>query len=240
MKLAATVLASYGPTLGFALVQLDWSFSTTPSGGLNDITFPINMANTSHQSGYYFAQQFNFDNVQDVGYTGLQPRPDSNGNSIVHAAFSSFQNGTTTSHPNCSNGADGGPGVSCAVDIQGDYSHTYNCVVQNTGGTTWRGTLVDTVTGQSNVIGEWTLPSGSGKLKGSQVGFVEYYPWNIPSPPPCSSLPKTEVTFYYPTTNTSGAVNGTIPRFYETGNCVGQVGYSASRGSSSWTIEVGF
>ncbi|KAI9236265.1 MAG: hypothetical protein BYD32DRAFT_462679 [Podila humilis] len=61
--------------------------------------------------------QFNFKNVSRVGYTGLQSRSDSNGTSIVHAAFSSFQNGTTSAHRNYHNGADSGPGVSCAVDI---------------------------------------------------------------------------------------------------------------------------
>ncbi|KAI1501793.1 hypothetical protein F5X99DRAFT_418368 [Biscogniauxia marginata] len=240
MKFTAAVLASCGPTLSFALVGLDWSFDTTPSGGLNDVTFPMNIAHAPHESGFYFAQQFNFENVENVGYTGLQPREDSSGNSIVHAAFSSFQGGTTTGHPNCHDGADGGSGVSCAVDIHGDYSHTYNCVVENTGGTTWRGTLVDTVTGESNVIGEWTLPSGSGKLKGSQLGFVEYYPWNGQPSHTCDSLPKTEVTFYYPTTKTSGAGYGKIPDVYEYGDCVGKAGYSSSQGSSSWTIEVGF
>lgn len=44
---------------------------------MNDITFSLNIANVPHKGGFYFAQQFNFKNVSRVGYTGLQPRPDS-------------------------------------------------------------------------------------------------------------------------------------------------------------------
>ncbi|KAF9316423.1 hypothetical protein BG003_002006 [Podila horticola] len=157
------------------------------------------MAKAPHKSGFYFAQQFSFNNVTIIGYTGLQPREDKNGASIVHAAFSSFQGGTTTKHPNCYLGADNGPGVSCAVDINGDYSHTYNLVVENTEGTTWRGTMVDTVMGNATVVGEWTLPEGARKIVNGQVGFVEYYTWNGQRSHTCESLPFTEAIFYNPT-----------------------------------------
>ncbi|KAF9135054.1 hypothetical protein BGW39_004930 [Mortierella sp. 14UC] len=136
---------------------------------------------------------------------------DSSGNSIIHAAFSSFQGGTTPTHPNCQPGADGAPGVSCAVEIQGDYSHTYNLVVENIGGTTWRGSLVDTVTSVATVVGEWTLPKGSGKIANEQVGFVEYF---NPSST-CNSQPFTEATFYNPTSKTSGASEGKITSVYD-------------------------
>ncbi|KAF9083218.1 hypothetical protein BGX29_009824 [Mortierella sp. GBA35] len=241
MKLtAAAVLASCAPSLGFALVGNEWKFDSAPSGGLNDVTFPFNIANAPHQMGFYFAQQFNFKNVAEVGYTGLQPRSDSNGNSVVHAAFSSFQDGTTSDHPNCSDGADGGPGVSCFVDINGDYSHTYNLVVENTSGTTWRGTLVDSVTGDSTVVGEWTLPYGSGKLVNGQVGFVEYYIWNGQPSHTCNSLPFTEATFYNPTSKTSGASGGKITSVYEYGDCVSKAGYSTTTVSGGYDIKVGF
>lgn len=200
MKLTtAAVLALCMYPLAFAFVGNDWAFDSAPLDGLNDITFPFNMAKAPHKSGFYFAQQFSFNNVTIIGYTGLQPREDKNGASIVHAAFSSFQGGTTTKHPNCYLGADNGPGVSCAVDINGDYSHTYNLVVENTEGTTWRGTMVDTVTGNATVVGEWTLPEGARKIVNGQVGFVEYYTWNGQRSHTCESLPFTEAIFYNPT-----------------------------------------
>ncbi|KAG0198441.1 hypothetical protein BGX28_008154 [Mortierella sp. GBA30] len=241
MKLtAAAVLVLCAPSLGFALVGNGWKFNNAPADGLNDVTFPFSIANAPHKSGFYFAQQFNFKNVKEVGYTGLQPRPDSRGNSIVHAAFSSFQGGTTSKHPNCHSGADGGPGVSCAVDIKGDYNHTYNLVVENTRGTTWRGTLVDTVTGRSTVVGEWTLPSGAGKLVNGQVGFVEYYTWNGQPSHTCDSLPFTKAIFYDPTSKTQGASGGKITSVYEYGDCIGKANYFAKQVAGGYDIKVGF
>jgi hypothetical protein len=236
----AAVLAACAPSVAFGLVGNNWSFRKTPAQGLNDITFPFNIAKAPHQSGYYYAQQFNFLNVENVGYTGLQPRPNAKGHQIVHAAFSSFQSGTTSKHPNCSNGADGGAGVSCAVEINGDYSHTYNLVVENTKGTTWRGSLGDTKTKKSTVVGEWTLPSGSGKIVGNQVGFVEYYPWNSQASHTCGSLPWTESVFYNPTTKTKGASGGAVTSVYEYGDCIGKAGYKLRKVSGGYDITVGF
>ncbi|GJJ74921.1 hypothetical protein EMPS_07279 [Entomortierella parvispora] len=241
MKLsAAALLALCAPSLAFGLVGNDWSFKTAPADGLNDITFPFNMAKAPTTSGFYFAQQFNFHNVTDVGYTGLQPRPNANGKNVVHAAFSSFQAGTTTRHRNCYQGADGGPGVSCAIDVPGDYNHTYNIEVRNIGRTTWRGTMTDMVTKRSYVIGEWTLPAGAGKLVNGQVGFVEYYIWNGQPSHTCDSLPKTEAIFYNPTSRTRGASGGAVTKVYEYGDCIGKAGYNLKKLSNGYDIKVGF
>jgi hypothetical protein len=226
--------------LGSALVGNDWSIEDVPDAGLQDITFPFNMAKAPHVTGYYFAQQYSFVNVDQIGYTGLQPREDKDGQSIVHGVFSSFQGGTTSDHPNCSEGADGGPGVSCAVEIVGDYSHTYHCVVENIGDTTWRGSLVDTVTGESVVIGLWSLPAGAGGIQASQGGFVEYYPWNDGKEHGCETLPWTEATFGSPFSSTKSAGNGSITSVYEYGGCEGKAGFSKEETSDGWDIKVGF
>jgi hypothetical protein len=131
------------PTLAMGLVGITWSVTNVPSSGLTDITFPFSIANSPHKTGYYFAQQFNFNGQSDVGYTGLQPRPDSNGKPVIHAAFSSFINGTTTTDSNCRPGADGGPGVSCSVEFSAPYKDAYQLVVRNTQGTKWDGAVVD-------------------------------------------------------------------------------------------------
>ncbi|KAK3196270.1 hypothetical protein K4F52_000650 [Lecanicillium sp. MT-2017a] len=242
MHLSIGVVAAIAPFLGVAqgLVGVNWNFPNDKSGGLNDVTFGFNMANAEHESGYYYAQQFNFDGVKDVGYTGVQPRADKNGKSIVHAVFSSFVAGTKSTSATCHDGADGGAGVSCALDFEGDYSHTYNNVIENVGGTTWRGTIVDTVTGTSRVIGEWTLPSGAGAMKTHQLGFVEYYPWNAQPSHSCASLPKTQVAFYNPTSKTSGAGQGKVSKPYEYGDCKGEVAFSTSNISGGVTCQVGF
>ncbi|EFY84314.1 hypothetical protein J3459_016971 [Metarhizium acridum] len=239
MKYSLTALAVLAPELGSALVGNSWSFTGQPAGGLKDVTFPFNMAGASHTSGYYFAQQFNFYGVDSVGYCGIQNRPNKNGKSIVHGVFSSFQKGATTSDPNCHAGADGGPGVSCAVDFEGDYGVTYNIVVENAGGTKWKGTAVNTATGKSVHIGSWTLPTSAKGIRSSQVGFVEYYPWNSGSHK-CSDLPKTSVTMFNPTSRTAGAGTGSIGKPYEYGDCVGKVNFSTTKVTGGYKITVGF
>ncbi|KAF9316369.1 hypothetical protein BG003_002052 [Podila horticola] len=96
---AAAVLASCTPSLGFALDGSGWSIAKVPSVGLSDVTFPFNITNAPHKTGYFFAQQFNFNGQSNNGYTGLQPRPDSGGKPIIHAVSTSFVAGTTTNDP---------------------------------------------------------------------------------------------------------------------------------------------
>ncbi|KAH7235299.1 hypothetical protein BKA59DRAFT_495909 [Fusarium tricinctum] len=216
-------------------------FTTAPSTGLNDITFPMRMQGTPRASGHYFAQQFGFKGINDIGYTGLQPRPDKDGKQVIHAVFSSFQKGTTSQHKNCYSGADGGPGVSCAIDIFGDYSHLYHLTVRNIGGTTWRGTLTDTVTGKSNVIGEYKLPSSARKLKNGEAGFFEYYEWNDgTSNHNCKTQPLSRVFIGNPTSKTPGASGSAITKVYEEGECVKKLGLKATKTAKGYQIQAGF
>ncbi|KAG0268173.1 hypothetical protein DFQ27_007404 [Actinomortierella ambigua] len=177
-------------------------------------------------------------NIPNVGYTGLQPQLDVNGNSVIRGVFSSFQNGTTSSHPNCSPGADYGPGVSCGFIFPADYNHTINMVVENIGNTTWRSTAVDTVTNAATEIGTWTLPSEAGGILDWQLGFVEYF---LGLPDGCSTLPFTEVTMFNPTSRTPGAIGGLISTVYEKpGTCAGKDNYSNSVVPGGRDIKVGF
>ncbi|KAG9069633.1 hypothetical protein KI688_010537 [Linnemannia hyalina] len=236
---AVAVLVLYAPSVVFALVGISWNATDGPSYGLKDVTFPFSISQTPHKSGYYFAQQFGFIGQSDVGYAGLQPRPDSGGKPIIHAVFSSFASGTTTNDPNCAPGADGGPGVSCSVEFSAPYSNGFNLVVQNTVGTTWMGTSVDTTTGSRVHVGTWTLPSGTQGIANSQVGFVEYYLWNDGQQHACSSLPYTWVTFGTPTSTTSG-VNFGLSNAFEYGDCVGKVAFKNPRTSGGVQVQIGF
>ena len=239
MKSSPTLVAlttTLLPSLASALCETSWSIPNVPSAGLTDITFPINIANAPHVAGYYFAQQFNFVGQSDVGYAGLQPRPDSGSGSIIHGVFSSFIAGTTSTDDNCSNGADGGAGVSCAFEFSGSYADTWQVVVTNTGGTTWTGTAVDSVSGTQNHIGTFTLPSGSGGIESSQVGFVEYYPWNSDPSLTCADIPATEGTFYPPTTgsSSSGAATGSLSGSVD--NCQSQITQTSVSGGVEFII----
>jgi hypothetical protein len=106
---------------------------------------------------------------------------DSDKKPVIHAVFSSFVNGSTTTDGNCHNGADGGPGVSCSVEFSAPYANGFGLEIHNTQGTTWNGTVVDATTGEKVHIGSYTLPAGTKGITKSQVGFVEYYPWNSKS-----------------------------------------------------------
>ncbi|PHH64742.1 hypothetical protein CDD81_4004 [Ophiocordyceps australis] len=235
----ATFMVACSASSAFALVQHSWSFKNAPASGLNDITFPINVANAPRARGFYFAQQFSFQNNPQVAYTGLQPQSDANGAKSLRAIFSTFQGGAKSQDPNCKSGADGGPGVSCAVLINGDYGATHNMRVTNVRGNTWRGTVINTSSGQETQIGQWTLPK-AGKIKNGQAGFVEYFPWNAMPSHECSSLPKTEVTFDFPTSSTSGASGGQIKKPNENQECVGKVDFAVKNAGNGWDVQVGF
>ncbi|PLB44979.1 hypothetical protein P170DRAFT_458585 [Aspergillus steynii IBT 23096] len=228
------------PSLAHALVGLDWTVTGAPSTGLRDITFPISIAHAPHETGFYFAQQYGFHGLSDIGYTGLQPRPDNSGASIIHAVFSSFVPGSTSSDENCSDGADGGEGVSCSVEIAASYERVYHLVVENKDGTTtWTGTLVDVQGGNSTRIGEYTLPEGAGGIKDSQVGFVEYYPWNGQPSHTCDSLPATNASFGDPSSSAEG-VKGSVGKPYEYGDCVGKAGFEVEETDDGYEVSVGF
>lgn len=240
MKTSTLFGLSMAPGLAFAGIGTDWKFTKSPTNGMKDVTFGFNVANAVHKRGYYYAQQFNFVNMSDVGYTGVQPQDDVNGQSSIRGVFSSFQKGTTSKHPNCSDGADGGAGVSCGVVITHDFTNTFNCVVENIGGTTWRGSLVDSVTGASTVIGEYTLPAGAGGIKSSQTGFLEDFLANGNPNWQCRDSVPTEVSYYNPTSNTPGAGTGTAGKPYEYGSCVGDQNFVITQGSNYWTVNSGF
>lgn len=240
-SLAVFAALSMVPTAD-ALVGSSWSMSNVPSTGLTDITFPLTIVAADHISGYYFAQQYSFAGGSNaIGYTGLQPRPDSNGKPILHAVFSSFVAGTTTTDsPNCSPGADGGAGVSCSVEWNGVYGIAYNLEVKNAGGQTWVGTVVNSLTGERVHIGRWTLPAGLGGIQDNQLGFVEWYPWNGGEPPNhCATLPYQQTVFGAPYTTHSGSV-GTQSLAYEYGDCVGQVAFSTEKLGTGMINNCGF
>ncbi|RCI09690.1 hypothetical protein L249_3831 [Ophiocordyceps polyrhachis-furcata BCC 54312] len=207
-SLASPSLAALGD--GF-IAQSQWSFKTAPPEGLDDIAFPFNIRNAPRKKGFYFAQQFDFTNNADFAYCGLQPQEDENGKPMIRALFSSFQRGSDTNDPNCSYGADGGPGISCAVKISASYEPTYFIRISSAGdggNRTWRGTLIEHGNGKETHIGEWTLPE-AGKIRSNFIGLVEYFPWNL-DPDECSRLPRTEVSFGHPTSETCGAQGGEI------------------------------
>lgn len=216
-------------------VSFDWKINNTPAVGLTDISFhtTLNSA-TAHVAGNYAAHQYGFQNQGDVGYTGLQPRPDKNGKQRMLAIFSSFIAGTTSTDTGfCSDGADGGAGVSCKAEFDAVYGHEYTLTVARSGTDTWTGTAKDLSTGITTHIGTYKLPAGSGNLKSSQVGFIENY-----DTPSCATVPRIDVTIGQPTSS-SGLV-GTVGNPKEYGNCLGQANYQAGMVGNNLHITRGW
>jgi hypothetical protein len=238
MKLLAII--SFLPSLCLSYaVYVQWNVNNIPNGGLRNISFPMLLAQSPHATGWHFAQQFQFIGNNQVGYIGMQPRPDSAGRPILHAVFSSFIAGSTENDANCSPGADGGPGVSCGVDFSGSYGDTYNLEVVNTGGTTWAGTVVNTATGNRIHIGTWTLPVGTQGIMNSQAGFIEYYPWNAGGHRACNTLPRTAIALGFP--STLGSI-GNLTNAFESPSqgCFTRVALRSVRTASAVQIQLGF
>ncbi|KAJ6779386.1 hypothetical protein PWT90_03941 [Aphanocladium album] len=142
------------------------------------------------------------------------PLPNNSGDSILQAVFSSFIQDTTSVSFSCSSGADGGPGNSCAIEFKADYSHTFTCVMETPdGGSSRKRTMVDNVTGESRIIGEWTLSKKSGGIQTHSTGFVEYL--------------FILVSSFSPTSETAGAQGASFTKPSEYGVCAGQSGFSA-------------
>ncbi|KAF9457492.1 hypothetical protein BDZ94DRAFT_1292380 [Collybia nuda] len=237
-SLLLALIAPLMPTLTMGLIGINWNMTNIPPAGLPDITFPFSLIDTPHEVGYYFAQSINFKNVAGVGYTGLQPRPDVDGKPMIHAKLFSYVPDSTSTDSNCTDGnPDGGEGVSCAVDFSGSYG-PYAIEVRNANGTTWEGTVVDLDTNRRVHVGSFTLPEGTGGITGSQVGYVEYYPWNT-GVHKCADLPDTTGAFGVPQTTVAKAV-GILSDAYEYGECVGEVGFLNTRTEKEVKINVGF
>ena len=184
---AAAVLPS---TLAISLAYVPWD---VPNNDIKHVIFPMNIAKAPHQRGYYFVQYFILNGQVSGSYIGLQPQDDG----TIRAAFSTFINGSTTSDGNCRRGAKS-RGVNCLVDFRGTYAHTYNLDVRNSEGSTWTGTVIDTVTGISTHIGTFTLLSGSETTLAWHRGLVVYL---LPSTDPSTELPNTSVKFGVPKTD---------------------------------------
>jgi hypothetical protein len=212
--------------------------------GINDITFPITIVEADHFSSYYFAQQFFFMGGPGVGYIGAQPRPDKEGKSVLHAAFSSFINGTNTTNMNCHPGADENTyGVSCAVDWNGTYRHMYDFeVAYNSTTKLWVGTVVDTVTHERIHIGSYKLPAGLEGLGYTEDGFVEWYPWNNKQPSQhCERLPYQKTIFGTPRTIHVGLI-GTLELATESkeSHCPSKVKFHTKRVAGGVEVSCGF
>lgn len=228
------------PALSNAQAVWSWDLENVPEEGIKEITFPMSVTGSAHEQHYYYANQFPFVGNKDVGYTGLQPQEDAdNGTSQIRGVFSNFIEGSTTDDDLCSEGADGGPGISCGFVFAGDYDHTYNMVVRNIENTKWTGTAVNTETGEEHHLGSYTLPPDTKGISGGNMGFVEDYV----GVEQCSEMPKGGALAGDPFSESAKDVVGSIGEPYDSGTCVGEeANWSAKRtdADDGWVMTLGY
>ncbi|MFJ4686209.1 DUF3472 domain-containing protein [Streptomyces sp. NPDC088789] len=112
----------------------------------------------------------------DTGYySGIQPHP--NGKAGVR--FSYFGPDAKPDSHNCSGGADGDPGVTCAIDdLVYEVGRQYTITTQkttNADGVTYTGTIKDLTSGDERTIGRWLLPRGFAGFITSGNAFIEKF-----------------------------------------------------------------
>ena len=143
---ALSGIAASTPGIPGGMVSTDFQISGGPSAGLDDVTYATTVVTepTRTTDHYFWADQFQFTG-NHVGYIGLQPRPDAGGTPQGAAYFSVFGTGVTTSDPNCSQGADGGSGLSCSVAFPYRIGHTYHLNVTRSAANTWTGSVTEQI-----------------------------------------------------------------------------------------------
>lgn len=183
-------------------------------------TFPFFIGNTTLRDypTTYLAQQFGWIAQKNIGYLGLQPRPDKCGRQILHGVFSTFVDGAKSTDAHCGDGADSGPGVSCAVDFETTYGSSYNMTIRKVGDDSWSCELEDSSTGKTIHVGSYEIPAGSGMLQTWSSGFLEYIigspEWTVSS---CSKLPKFDALIGPVYTEYGVGAIGSIEAPYEQG-----------------------
>ncbi len=200
----------WGPSAALASTPaMSWSVQGAKDG-VTELSFYQRIDAAKSQNMFYFGNQFGFTGGGAGGYIGMQPQPDdAQGARQFRVIFSSFRGDSATSHANCHGGADGSSnGVSCKTTIKGALGHTYRLQVVESG-TQLTGKVIDTDTGASTVVGQWSVGTVARKISTSDVSWVERY--TGPNMPPCNATtwPYYKVKFGNPTAN-NGALTGSM------------------------------
>jgi hypothetical protein len=207
-----TVATVLSPTLAVTLTQITAVFAripwSVPNNDVARVTFPVNIANAPHEHAYRFSHAFGFQGQpgQPEAYItiGLLPQPDAGpGISVIRATFQSTFYADPDFPPHDEDNCNSHDfGVDWVVNCQGPYENTYHLEVRHTGGTTWNGTVINTVTNRRIHIGSITIPFYTGTVPTVRASFVELddlepqRPW-----PGCDQLPHSSVVLGVPMTN---------------------------------------
>lgn len=154
------------------------SYDVTPRTPVETIdSFHYTVAvDTPLASDYvYYAQYQLFEKGGAGYYSGIQPHPDG----TAGVRFSLFGAGGVALSPECRSGADGGNGVTCAIDVPYSRGTAYSFDITKAGSsstaTTWSGTITNDSTGVVTKMGSWSTPAAFGGLKSTTIGFIEKF-----------------------------------------------------------------
>lgn len=181
-----------------------WTWS---SANHTDIAEKLTIEQATPGASYYYADQFLFGNGGDQGYIGLQ---DGSWPSGGKAAIFSIWSANAASGANCGTFGREGTGFSCRIDpYQWVVGRTYRLRVYrdgaDSGGTWYKATIRDTVTGVVKTVGRIRVPLAWSGMQ----GHVSWTEWFVGPVPTCKDIVRSRVRWQYPTAqNDTVAITG--------------------------------
>ncbi|CRY44925.1 DUF3472 domain-containing protein [Burkholderia pseudomallei] len=215
---------------GVHVVNFFGNFKEKPPEGFRNLTYPINILYGPNERKLYYAQYVMFNEAthgKGAFYYGIQPQ----GGGEAFVLFSFFgKNARVVDAKHCSEGADGGEGVTCnTVKIKFKFGVIYDFSVELVGEgvneNIWEGSVFDTSTREKIKIGSWATPKSIGYLSGLSSGFIE----DFVGVDRCSDIPATSAYFGPGVSQIaeSRTAKGTIDSPFGVGVCNGKVKFSS-------------
>lgn len=161
-----------------------FNWNSGASKPVDELRIPITFKKIPDASGIYIAYYVTTQGGSRP-YAGFQPKPSHEGEHIIQAVFSSFNEDAKHDDPDfCTYGADGGKGVSCAARFNAELGKEYTLVLNAHDGKDGNGksdrwyynaNLFDRAVLVTHV-GTFNLPAdGSGRFNPFGQGFIERY-----------------------------------------------------------------
>lgn len=218
--------------------SLYWTYSIQggssayPADGVGNITFPVKLYHWGNEKNWYIAQQFRIGGCS-VGYTGIQPFGEG-----MQVIFSSFQKGTQVlNKERCSDGADGGAGVSCSLRLPKNNIGSWYYLNVKEDNHVWIGVITDGTT--STEVGKWKVPENCKRVSSSESGFLEEF-GSSNNNVPCDKKPLLQFDLMAPLVYDSKGtlLPSTIGKPYDKGKCEGKMGFNFTEDNTSEVRKV--
>ncbi|MFJ9690793.1 DUF3472 domain-containing protein [Kitasatospora sp. NPDC101183] len=173
-------------------------FNYTVPEDFNTYTYTVEVDTPLATDSIYYAH-YVWGKNNNGYYSGIQPHP--NGKAGVR--FSYFGSNATPDNPNCHGDADGGAGVTCAIDDL-DYAAGRKYTIttrksESADAVTYTGTIKDLTSGKERTIGSWRLPQDFAGFSPNANAFIEKFS-GIST---CADIPPVNVSYTGVTANGS-------------------------------------